>query len=48
MDEETLIERYQGQLNSYLDVLDKLYPQKKKKAYIYALSLKKFIEIKRS
>ncbi|MBQ6367564.1 MAG: UvrD-helicase domain-containing protein [Erysipelotrichaceae bacterium] len=47
-DEETLIGRYQGQLNSYLDVLDKLYPQKKKKAYIYALSLKKFIEIKRS
>ncbi|MCR5299737.1 MAG: UvrD-helicase domain-containing protein [Erysipelotrichaceae bacterium] len=48
VDEETLISRYQGQLNSYLDVLDKLYPEKKKKAFIYALSLKKFIEIKRS
>jgi len=43
--EEILKARYSKQIELYLDAVQLIYPQIKVKAYIYALTLKSFIEI---
>lgn len=45
VNEATLINRYQGQMDSYHDALCILYPDKKIKIYIYSFELNKTIEI---
>ncbi len=47
IDEElTFIELYHEQIENYMTVLQRQYPDKKVKGYLYSLHLKKFIEIK--
>ena len=43
--EEILKDRYSKQIELYLEAVQLIYPQIKVKAYIYALTLKSFIEI---
>lgn len=47
IDEESqFIELYHEQIENYMDVLQRQYPDKKVVGYLYSLRLKKFIEIK--
>lgn len=45
-DESVFIELYHEQIENYMDVLQRQYPDKKVEGYLYSLRLKKFIEIK--